>query len=86
MKCSTGTWKADQAVNNLFDLEAANNVYQHCIAVGIPLRVVSRHAVPNISMSIAKDLATQFPEDALMQYLVSCQVVNTISEIDSVER
>ena len=66
-------WEPDTAVNNGWDPESARLMYSFCLAHGVPMSVVSRNAVPNLPMSIAKDFATSEPKDPVMKYLVDAQ-------------
>lgn len=49
---TNSTWVADTAVNNSFDMEAANAVYSACQQTGLPMTVVSRFAVPLLPMQV----------------------------------
>lgn len=47
-------WRPDSSVNNTFDMASAVAVYAFCFERGLPLTVVSRHAVPLLPMQLAK--------------------------------
>jgi hypothetical protein len=47
----------DTSVNNMFDMAAAEHVYDWCFAKGIRMAVVSRFAVPMLPMQLAKRCA-----------------------------
>lgn len=49
-------WVADSSVNNGFDPEGAQRVYDWCFAEGVPLSVVSRFAVPLLPMQLARSV------------------------------
>jgi hypothetical protein len=51
---ATGAWRADGSVNNTFDLEAAQAVYDFCFKNDIRMTVTSRHAVPLLPMQYAR--------------------------------
>jgi len=69
---STTGWKPDTSVNNEFDREAASAVFNFCFHNGLPMHVVSRHAVPLLPMQLAKSFAerTTCP---VMRYLANAQ-------------
>lgn len=54
---AAGGWAADDAVNNRFDLAAADAVYAFCFKRGLPLLLTSRHAVPMLAMQLARSFA-----------------------------
>jgi hypothetical protein len=62
----------DTSVNNEFDRDAAAFVYDWCFAQGVPMSVVSRHAVPLLPMQLARSFAerTACP---VMRYLADAQ-------------
>lgn len=66
-------WEPDTAVNNGWDPESAHLMYSFCLAHGVPMSVVSRNAVPNLPMGLAKEFATSEPNDPVMKYLVDAQ-------------
>jgi WD40 repeat protein len=61
--------RPDQAANNLFDPVAAADVYSWCVASRVPLRIISRAAVPNVPMRIVRERASKNPHDPVMRYL-----------------
>jgi hypothetical protein len=65
-------WAPDTSVNNEFDADAARFVYDWCFAQGVPMSVVSRHAVPMLPMQLARSFAerTSCP---IMRYLADAQ-------------
>lgn len=69
---ATGSWVADSAVNNGFDMQAANAVYAACQQSGLPMTVVSRHAVPLLPMQLANSFALR-TECPVMRYLADAQ-------------
>lgn len=72
-KNAAGEWEPDTAVNNMWDLEAAQLMYHFCFEQAIPMSVISRNAVPNLPMKLAKDCAAQDPNNTILQYLVNAQ-------------
>jgi hypothetical protein len=62
----------DTSVNNEFDRDAAGFVYDWCFGQGVPMSVVSRHAVPMLPMQLARSFAerTACP---VMRYLAGAQ-------------
>ncbi|KAJ1625988.1 Inosine/uridine-preferring nucleoside hydrolase domain-containing protein [Pavlovales sp. CCMP2436] len=72
LECVDGRWVADASVNNGFDQEAAQKVYDFCFARGVPMTVTSRNAVPLVPMQLAKSFATR-SECAVMNYLADAQ-------------
>ena len=62
-----GKWVPDTAQNNKYDQESAAIVYTFCLEEQIPLRVISRDAVPGLRMTLAKEFAVQ--GHPLMKYL-----------------
>lgn len=52
-------WRPDSSTNNLFDLPSAAYVYRFCMARGLPMAVVGRHAVPMIPMQLARSFAVR---------------------------
>lgn len=70
---SPGGWRPDSSVNNTFDMAAAATVYAFCFEKGLPMTVVSRHAVPLLPMQLAKSCA---PPRAC-SVLPCCRVVHT---------
>jgi len=71
---ATGRWAPDQAVNNTFDMQAAEYVYGFCLEKGLPMLVVSRLAVPKLPMQLAESFALAAGERSpLLQYLASAQ-------------
>lgn len=48
---------APRSVNNLFDVDAAANVYSFCLDRFIPMCIVGRNAVPLLPMQLAKSFA-----------------------------
>lgn len=71
-KDETGSWVPDESVNNLFDLAAAAAAYAYCMDQGVPMRVVSRHAVPMIHMGLARSFERR-SSCPIMNYLSHCQ-------------
>lgn len=66
-------WEPDTAVNNNYDSESAQRMYSFCQKRGVPMSVVSRNAVPNLPMALAKEFAAYEPSDPVMKYLVDAQ-------------
>ena len=64
-------WVADAAQNNTFDMDSMNAVYSFCIERGIPLTVISRHAVPNIPMDVAREFSGM--KQPALDYLATMQ-------------
>jgi inosine-uridine nucleoside N-ribohydrolase len=62
----------DTSVNNEFDREAAACVYGWCFTHGLPMSVVSRHAVPLLPMQLARSFAER-TECPVMRYLADAQ-------------
>lgn len=62
----------DTSVNNQFDPDAAQSVYEWCFANGVPMSVVSRHAVPMLSMQLARSFAER-TSCSIMRYLANAQ-------------
>ena len=69
---SAPEWDADAAFNNELDRDAANAVYRFCQTEGLPLTVIGRDAVPQLSMTQMRRIAatTQHP---VMHYLSEAQ-------------
>lgn len=65
-------WRADASVNNGFDMDAAQRVYDFCFARRVPMTVTSRHAVPVLPMQLAKSFATR-TKCPVMSYLADAQ-------------
>jgi len=65
-------WQPDTSVNNEFDREAANAVYSFCFDRGLPMRIVSRNAVPKIPMQLARSFAMR-TDCPVMSYLANAQ-------------
>jgi len=59
----------DRAGNNQQDQDAASAVYTWCVEQRVPLRVVSRLAVPSIPLRVVRTLATNHPHDPVIRYL-----------------
>ena len=72
-KSGADQWEPDTAVNNNWDPAAAKLMYDFCFGRGIPMSVVSRNAVPNLPMQLAKDFAAREPKNVIMEYLVNAQ-------------
>lgn len=66
------TWRPDAASNNEFDREASERLYRFGFERGLPMNVISRHAVPVLPMQLAKSFAirTSCP---VMRYLADAQ-------------
>lgn len=47
-------WVPDSSNNNSFDQDAAAALYASCFSKGLPMSIVSRHAVPLLPMQLAK--------------------------------
>lgn len=75
---ATGSWVADTASNNEFDMDAANAVYSACQQSGLPMTVVSRHAVPLLPMQLANSFALR-TECPVMCYLANAQSLGLIA-------
>lgn len=71
-------WEPDTAVNNNWDMESAQLMYSFCFERGIPMSVVSRNAVPNLPMSLARDFAAREPNNPVFGYLVNAQELGLI--------
>jgi hypothetical protein len=69
---ATGGYVPDTSVNNEFDPEAAAFVYGWCFREGVPLTVVSRHAVPMLPMQLARSFAVRTDSEVL-RYLADAQ-------------
>jgi len=65
-------WRADSSTNNNFDMDAANAAYAFCFDYGVPMTVVSRHAVPKLPMQLARSFALR-TECPVMTYLADAQ-------------
>lgn len=68
----SGRWQPDTSVNNEFDPQAAELVYSFCFQHGLPMRIVSRNAVPKIPMQLARSFALKH-ESPVMSYLANAQ-------------
>jgi WD40 repeat protein/inosine-uridine nucleoside N-ribohydrolase len=71
--------RPDEAANNLFDRAAAQAVYSYCAAARVPMRVVSRVAVPNVPMRIVRTFAGKNPYDPVMKYLKNASQLGLVS-------
>lgn len=71
-------WEPDTAVNNNWDMASAQLMYSFCLERGIPMSVVSRNAVPNLPMGLARDFAAREPHNPVMRYLVNAQELGLI--------
>lgn len=65
-------WVPDSSVNNGFDEEAAEVVYDFCFRWRVPMTVISRHAVPMLPMQLARSFAERTNCEVL-RYLASAQ-------------
>jgi len=74
----TGEWEPDTAANNMFDFDACKIVYKFCIDRGIPMHVVSRTAVPNLRMTLAKEFADAHKGNVVMDYLYKAQKLGLV--------
>lgn len=83
-KTPSGTWEPDTAANNMFDIDAATVVYKFCIDRKIPMHVVSRTAVPNLRMSLAKEFADANQGNVVMDYLYNAQKLGLVGLWQSV--
>lgn len=79
-----GDWEPDTAANNMFDLESSKLVYKFCIDKGIPMHVVSRTAVPNLRMTLAKEFADAHSGNVVMDYLYNAQKLGLVGLWQSV--
>ena len=70
-------WVADAAQNNTFDMDSANLVYSFCIDKGIPLTVISRHAVPDIPMDVAREYSDM--GQCALDYLATMQDMGLVT-------
>ena len=77
-KNADGEWEPDTAVNNMWDIDNAKLMYAFCFKHAIPMSVISRNAVPNLPMQLAKDYAGKEPNNAILQYLVNAQQLGLI--------
>mmetsp|Transcript_23604 Transcript_23604/g.79302 ORF Transcript_23604/g.79302 Transcript_23604/m.79302 type:complete len:1055 (-) Transcript_23604:26-3190(-) len=68
----TGSLVPDTSQNNSFDMHAAEIAYGFCMDRGLPMTVISRHAVPRLPMQLARSFAERTP-CPVMHYLADAQ-------------
>lgn len=59
----------EDAANNSLDPSAAGVVYAWCVRHGVPLRVISREAIPGVPIRLVKDFAAASPHDQVLGYI-----------------
>ena len=69
----TEPWLSDASFNNDLDEESANAVYQFCQTKGIPLSILGRDAVPPLSMTKMREVASRSNNHPAMVYLSQAQ-------------
>lgn len=70
---SEADYRPDTSTNNQLDMAAAERLYALCMRCGVPLRVVSRHAVPMVPMQLARSFADRAEASSVMRYLADAQ-------------